>query len=356
MTARIIDALNVKAVISEKYNSFFNKSNGVFERYGKTKNDNPDFCEFGAEILDIEISTICNGINGKPCKFCYKSNNGNGKNMSLETFKIIHSKFPKVLNQCAIGIGDINGNPDLFKIIDYCLNNDYNKIIPNITINGENLNYEIAKELSNKCGAISVSKYTPKDICYNAVDLLKSNGAKQVNIHQLVSKETLTDCYDLINDYKNDKRIKDVNCIVFMTLKPKGNRNNLNSVSFDDYYKLIKHAIIHNVPVGGDSCQANAMYEVLKDIGMSENAEMYVESCESFGIFSSYVNVDGVFFPCSFTEGEGEWKNGIDLLKINDFYDDLWHSDKLKKYRKMSIESKDKNNCRKCLTFGDLIK
>ena len=35
------------------------------------------------EILDIEISTICN----KRCSFCYKSNTDKGENMTLDTYK-----------------------------------------------------------------------------------------------------------------------------------------------------------------------------------------------------------------------------------------------------------------------------
>lgn len=40
--------------------------------------------------------------------------------MSLETFKALFHKLPTTVCQIAFGIGDINANPDLFKIMEYC--------------------------------------------------------------------------------------------------------------------------------------------------------------------------------------------------------------------------------------------
>ena len=97
---------------------------------------------FGPEIADIEISTICHGIppvgmdKPVPCKFCYKSNSGRGENMSLDTFKQIFHKFPRSLTQIAFGIGDIDSNPDLWNIMRYCRDNNYQFIVPNVTVNG----------------------------------------------------------------------------------------------------------------------------------------------------------------------------------------------------------------------------
>lgn len=41
----------------------------------------------------------------------------------------------------------------------------------------------------------------------------------------------------------------------------------------------------------------------------------YVEPCEICR-FSSYVNVDGEYFPCSFVEGLPGWEHGINVLDI----------------------------------------
>ena len=97
----------VKICRFTNYNYNFDKQTGFFARWGKTKEEDPKYSPVGPEILDLEISEICHGINGTPCKFCYKSNTGTGKNMSFETFKTIFCKMPKTLTQIAFGIGSI---------------------------------------------------------------------------------------------------------------------------------------------------------------------------------------------------------------------------------------------------------
>jgi MoaA/NifB/PqqE/SkfB family radical SAM enzyme len=82
-------------------------------RWGKTKEDDPNYSEFGPEIVDIEISEVCT----HGCTFCYKSNIKVGRNMSLDTYKEVLKKLPKTVTQIAFGIGDIDGNPDLFPIL-----------------------------------------------------------------------------------------------------------------------------------------------------------------------------------------------------------------------------------------------
>lgn len=89
---------NIKIVSTKDYKYMFNKKNGNFIRYGKTLKDNPQYSKVGPEILDIEVTTKCFGPRGKLCKFCYKGNTPNGKNMSLNTFKNIIDKMLPTLN------------------------------------------------------------------------------------------------------------------------------------------------------------------------------------------------------------------------------------------------------------------
>lgn len=62
---------------------------------------------------------------------CYKSNNPDGHNMSLDEFKNVIDKMPW-LTQCAIG-ADAHGttNPDLFKMMQYARSKG---IVPNLTL------------------------------------------------------------------------------------------------------------------------------------------------------------------------------------------------------------------------------
>ncbi len=335
----------------------------------KPEND-AEFCKYGPNIVDMEISTICNGIGNpnkydisdpynscKPCSFCYKSSTGCGKNMSLETYKKILSKLPKTICQIAFGIGNIDGNPDLWDILE-CTR--LQGIIPNITINGWHLTDEYAEKLAKVCGAISVSKYAPKDVCYNAVEKLslfkdkEGYTLKQVNIHQLIAHETINGCIEVIDDIKNDDRLKNMNSIVFLTLKEKGDRNTMHVPTCEDYKKVIEYAIKQNVPIGSDSCGSGILYKTFKDLGLESRVKNSIISCESFGIESAYINVEGKYFPCSFAEGIGEWNDGIDVLNCNDFLKDVWYNPLLNKYRQISISSKDCNGCRRCLVYPNV--
>jgi len=334
------NVVRVKAFKSPNYNFVFNLEDGYFARWGKNKEDDPEYSPFGPEILDIEISTICS----KACQFCYKSNGTYvGSNMSFETFKIMFDKFPKHLTQIAFGIGDIDGNPDMWKIMNYCREN---KVIPNITINGERMTSELYDNLAKTCGAVAVSLYD-KDTCYNAVKELSDRGMKQVNIHCLLSEETYLMCRSLLADRKVDSRLAGLNAIVFLWLKSKGQRNHLNQVDSKEKFKwLIEAAIKDEKPFGFDSCSAS---NFLQAVSSDKNFELYKtmsEPCEST-LFSYYINVDGVGFPCSFSEDTPAYR-GVDVIGCKDFIKDVWNAEETQKFRMRVMANKDCNGCRMC--------
>ena len=337
-----------KTVSSLNYNYIFNKQTGFFARWGKTKEDDPNYSPFGPEILDIEVSEICN----MGCTFCYKSNVAQGNNMSLDTFASIFSKMPKTLTQIAFGIGDIDGNPDLWKILKYTRDH---KVIPNITINGTRMRDEYYTNLSQLCGAVAVSNYG-KNICYGAVQKLneyklkKGSTLKQVNIHQLLSKETLNQCWDVIHDMESDDRLRDLNAVVFLLMKPKGNRNHFNMLkdSFE-YKKLVSYALDHNLPIGFDSCSAPSFLRSVKDRSEYKQLEQNAEPCEST-LFSLYVDVNGIAWPCSFSEGEPGIE-GIDILNINNFMEEVWEAGPMVEFREKLFKSEKDFGCRQCPLF-----
>lgn len=81
---------DIRYARSKWYNYNFNVKTGEFARWGTSLETDPTYAPF-PEILDIEITTKCNGPAGKLCGFCYKSNNPNGFNMDLDTFlSLIH--------------------------------------------------------------------------------------------------------------------------------------------------------------------------------------------------------------------------------------------------------------------------
>ena len=320
-----IEKGHIKKFRSDSYNYNFDVRTGYFERWGKTKEDDPIYSPFGPEIWDAEVSEQCNGVNNKPCSFCYKSNVGSrGRNMTFDEFVTVFDKLPKYdgipfLTQIAFGIGNIDANPDLWKMMEYCI---ANTVIPNITINGDRLTDNIVNKLSTLCGAISVSCYEDHDVCYNAVKRLKDVGCKQVNIHQMISEETFKKTVNLLNDASNDSRLKNLNAVVMLSLKQKGRGESFTPLSSQHFKMLITVATARNVPFGFDSCGANKVIEVAKEIGKYDEWNEMIEPCESTA-FSFYTNVEGKFFPCSFAE---DVTTGIDMIEVKDFNTDVWEN------------------------------
>lgn len=317
---------------SDTYNYVFNTETGFFARWGKTLKDDPQFSPIGPEILDIEVSTICH----MGCKFCYKSNTPAGKNMSLETFKSIIDKMPTVM-QVAFGVGDIDANPALLDMMRYCRRIG---VVPNITVNPYRMSKDMADNLAKICGSIAVSNYN-LDACLKLVSRLHYKGAKQVNIHQLLAEETLRDCEELVNN--PDKRIEFVNAVVFLSVKQKGRGVGYTPVSQDSFDSLIRKLVHNNARIGFDSCGAHKFLYSIRDYPNYEAIAAMVEPCES-GLFSSYVNVDGFYFPCSFSEGH---ETGIDLSKIDSFVNDVWYSNEVSSWRERLLDCD-----RKCPLFS----
>jgi MoaA/NifB/PqqE/SkfB family radical SAM enzyme len=286
----------MKRLRTPGYNYNFDPKTGLFIRWGHTYDEDPFMSPYGPEIADIEISTVCSGIRGKPCKYCYKSNTSVGQNMSLETFKKVFHNLPKNIMQIAFGIGDVDGNPDMLKIFEYCR---AHSVVPNVTINGDRLTTVIVHRLVNVCGAIAVSNHD-KDVCYNAVKTLTDAGMEQVNIHQVVSKETINDCYEVIYDATVDPRLKKLNAIVFLSLKNVGRGKSMTTTSLLEFKSIVVMALMHKIRFGFDSCSCNKFLNVIRGTAY-ENLSQFAEPCEST-LFSIYIDVEGKVYPCSFCE------------------------------------------------------
>jgi MoaA/NifB/PqqE/SkfB family radical SAM enzyme len=348
---------HLKIIKAEDYNSIFSKDTGFFMRWGKTKEEDPQMAP-GPEILDIEISTVCHGIGQcmdtrKSCPWCYKSNEGTGDNMTLSTFKQVADKLPRTIGQIALGIGDINGNPELFEILQEARDRG---IVPNLTVNGMGLTEALAEKLASLCGAISVSRYHIPSVCYDAVKMLTDAGLKQVNIHQLFAKETIPNCYQLLDDIEQDLRLTKLNAVVLLALKPKGNRNKFHSASYYDFKEIFKIALEKKIGIGMDSCSAPMAIQAATELNQPNFLQM-IEPCESFGLFSSYINVKGEYFPCSFAEGSQGWEQGINILEIKNFDKEVWHHPAIDNLRNLSLsmtetcDCANKSSCRVCPIF-----
>ena len=323
---------DMKFVRSELYNYDFNYKTGWFARWGKTKEDDPQVAPF-PEICDLEVTTKCSGPGGKLCKFCYKSNTPNGQNMSFETFKIIIDKMKMSetcvgITQCAIGAdATCESNPDLFKMMEYA-RECY--IVPNITV--ADISDDVADKLASLCGAVAVSRYDDKDICYDSVKKLTDRGMTQVNIHIMVSEETYSDVVQTMQDYSTDPRLAKLNAIVLLSLKQKGRGVGFTPLSQERFTKLVDIAMANKVPHGFDSCSAPSFLIAIKDRENYKELAMLCEPCEAT-LFSSYINTDGEFFSCSFCECQDEWVDGIDVVNCDNFVKDVWMHPRVEEFR-----------------------
>jgi len=347
---KIFDGSKGKMCISEDYNFIFDKVTGQFARWGKTKEDDPVMSIYGPEILDLEISDgTCLG----KCKFCYKSNGNSGlsHHMTLDEFKIILDKMPKTLTQIAFGLTDCHANPDFIAMMEYSRSKG---IIPNYTTHGLDVTKDIVEATQRLCGAVAVS-IVDREKSYDAIKAFTDAGMNQTNIHYMLSEETYQHAFSIVEDISSDPRLSGMRAIVFLQYKAKGRHTDaFNAISDPKKYKdLIEYCDRKGVSYGFDSCSAPLFFTAIADDEDKKRLAMYGEPCES-ALFSSYINCRGFFFPCSFSENEGEWTEGIDVLNCDDFVQDVWMHDRIKEWRDRLIPSSSdcvcefSSMCRSC--------
>lgn len=324
------------------YNYYYNKITGETCRYGITIDCDPVMCNLGPEILDLEISVNgCPTIGGANCKYCYKNNtNADPINMTYDTFVDIISRFPKNLSQIAFGITGMETNPDFPKMLQYCYENG---ITPNYTTSGAGItkeklrdpNSQIRKVLAataKYCGAVAVSCYTGnKQLCYQTMKLLHavSLGKLHINMHIVLSKENMDHIFDVLNDIKNDK-LQLMRNIVFLRIKPVGRAARMDtSLSIQEMAQVIEYCDNFNIGYGFDSCSAHNAIEIYKHQKRFDLIK-YCEPCES-SKFSSYINVNGIYWHCSFCENLKGY-DGINVLKYDNF-NTIWLGEEIEKFR-----------------------
>jgi hypothetical protein len=329
---RMFETDKSKVLRSKYINYNFNKINGFTTTWGRGLKEDPDMCPYGNMILDMEITDICKGVgNEGPCKFCYKSNTAkNTSNMTFEMFRDIMDKMPKydgvpLLQQIAFGVdAQCESNPDVWKMMEYSRSIG---VVPNVTV--ADISDETADKLVQYCGAVAVSRYQNKNYCYDSIKKLTDRGMKQVNIHQLVSAETVGQIYETFSDYLNgEPRLKGLNAIVLLSLKQKGRGQGFNRVSDNRFKEIVDCALDNNIPVGFDSCGCGKFLDSVKGRDNFKQLEMLSEPCEST-CFSAYINSKGDFYPCSFTEKH----DGIKVSECDDFVKDVWLHDKTVQFR-----------------------
>ena len=326
------------------YNYDFNRRIGTLVRWGRTKDEDPVMSPVGPEIADIEIVTgNCSG----GCPWCYKSNPKTpDRVMTALTFDRILRKMPQSLTQVALGITDLDANPDLIEIMDICR---FWEIVPNLTTSAMG-NLALLDDVAKRAGAIAVSIY-PHNIeqAYDVICYLTEFYPElQVNAHLLYHNGNPYFVETIINDCSEDPRLSSLNALVLLGLKPKGRGSNMKPLGSEEFADLIDQAMEKGVSIGMDSCSTPKFLSWMENHpDKSRGMEMFVEPCES-SLFSIYINVDGTVFPCSFTEG-CEGYEGVDMLDAESFMRDVWYSEELTEFRGKLME-----NGRECPEYPEI--
>jgi MoaA/NifB/PqqE/SkfB family radical SAM enzyme len=135
----------------------------------------------------------------------------------------------------------------------------------------------------------------------------------------------------LIDAFKTDPRLKKLNAIVFLMLKPKGRGITFKLLPLNKYKKIVDYALERKINIGFDSCSA---FTFLKTVDDPKQYEDFVEECES-SRFSLYINVQGKYHHCSFAENG----QGLDVANCTDFLKDIWYNDNVVKFRNKALEN-----------------
>ena len=173
----------------------------------------------------------------------------------------------------------------------------------------------------------------------------------KINIHCLLSKETYESVFELMNDRITDKRLEGMGAIVFLSLKQKGRGEYFNRITDEEFKKIIDISFGNKISIGFDSCSAPKFLKAIENRPDKNELKNYIESCEST-LYSLYIDANGMFYPCSFMEKEGEWKTGIDMTKVEDFVKEVWNEERVVKWRNESIKCLKCNGCNMCKFYN----
>lgn len=233
--------------------------------------------------------------------------------------------------QIAFGVCSVDSNPDFWNILKETRKRG---IVPNLTVNGVGINDLVARRLAGLCGAVAVSvNKANKEVAYDAIKRLSQDyQMNQINIHIVLAEDTVDFIFGVIKDIKTDSRLEKLNALVMLSFKDKRGTECYSPISLESASKLINYCLTNEVRHGFDSCFAHTYLKAIKDRPDFERLEQYVEPCES-GLFSVYINTFGLVYACSFSEGIGCWKDGLNVLDF-DTIEELWNSEKVQEWRK----------------------
>lgn len=305
-----------------EYLIIFDLNEGIEILNGINGNPDPFELEYPS-MLDIGIMGHCHN----KCNFCYQGDEKQ-EHMTFENFKQIIDESKPFTNQVALGgRGDPNLHPNFEEFIKYAR---WNYVVPNYTTSGNGLTRRQAELTAEFCGAVAVSNYD-KSYTYDAINTFIQAGVRKINIHFLLSFQSLPIALDIINgkDVWGGKiDIDKLFAIIFLLFKPQGRGKylpmwSLNTEQIKFFAEAIKEPKCKFV-IGLDSCLVNKVCSV-RDLTPQE--ELYSDTCEGARM-SCYITPDMLLVPCSFGPYD---KRGISLDKFS--IKEAWQKEPFKMFR-----------------------
>ena len=95
---------------------------------------------------------------------------------------------------------------------------------------------------------------------------------------------------------------------------------------------MIDIALKKNINLGFDSCGCHRFLNAIIGHPKEKEFKTLAVPCEST-LESSYIDVNGDFYPCSFTEGSEGWEKGISVVEAEDFVRDVWYHERTQAFR-----------------------
>ena len=344
----------------DKKNRFieaFNRSTGEYVRTGviengKDTNVDPFMRSFPG-LLDIGIMGGCKAASKGLCKAggtrsgCYQGARpyNPSNDMKLSDYKkIIDEGAEKGLMQVALGgAGNPNDHADFEEICRYTREKG---IVPNYTTAGIYLTDKAVEVTKKYCGAVAVSWYA-QQFTVDALNKFIAAGCK-TNIHYVVSKETINEAIDLLENHKlhyGDSQTKEwnleeknVNAIIFLLYKPVGLGRKENMLTLKDDKKTIERFFElvtskeHPFKIGFDSCSIPAVLNYSKNVNIDS-----VDTCEG-GRYSAYISANMKMVPCSFDQA-CNWAVSLEDHSVQEAWDSKLFDD---------FRQHMKNSCPNC--------
>lgn len=313
--ATIIDGDKSKIMTSPNYNYLLNKRDGLFIRFGKTPEESP----LAQLALPENLTILLNEIDGS----------GNELVMGLDTYKVILNKIPKSVAFINL---DISFKYDhIREVIEESLRRGF---LLNLIYNSDNRGANPFDVPNDFYGIKSINiRYGSQEETLSRV----INIFEIINIDLPLYNNTYSYIMHILKEYGKNDKITSFNFYYDDNLGFKEKMDKL------DFLKIVNYLSWNDIPFNMHSCLTKDFLEFSK-VNFAERYEDFENSvplCDT-AVYSGYIDTFGKFFNF-----KDENSVGFDIVKCDDFINDIWNDESTKIFRNEIVSCKNcKTNCK----------